>query len=96
MLKAIVQKLRAKSVKKSIDSFDIATEEDLYYCYRLLLHRTPDHDGFSFWKQLENRGYQLFIIDKDGLAPFSGSYTDMEEGSFGGSREHIDLLARPQ
>ena len=28
-----------------------ATEEDIYYCYRLLLKRRPDDEGFDYWQQ---------------------------------------------
>jgi FkbM family methyltransferase len=29
----------------------IATQEDLYYCYRLLYNREPDEGGWAFWKK---------------------------------------------
>lgn len=32
--------------------FHIATEQDLYYCYRLFLNREPDSEGFAFWKNM--------------------------------------------
>lgn len=35
MVQDWLQKLRGKAVYKPIASFDQATEEDLYYCYRL-------------------------------------------------------------
>jgi FkbM family methyltransferase len=39
---------------------DVATETDLYYCYRLLLNREPDEDGWDFWrKQVHKRQHTL-------------------------------------
>jgi 2-polyprenyl-3-methyl-5-hydroxy-6-metoxy-1,4-benzoquinol methylase len=38
----------------------MATEEDLYYCYRLLLGREPDQTGWANWmKRVENQSINL-------------------------------------
>lgn len=34
---------------------DVATETDIYYCYRLLLNREPDEAGWRYWQQLVNQ-----------------------------------------
>jgi FkbM family methyltransferase len=38
--------------EKSPKTFEHATEEDVYYCYRLLLDREPDERGWSYWLNL--------------------------------------------
>ncbi len=34
--------------------FNTATEQDIYYCYRLLLNREPDEPGWAYWQQMVN------------------------------------------
>jgi len=34
-----------------------ADEDDIYYCYRLLLNREPDEGGFAYFKSLIQTGY---------------------------------------
>src|SRR5512134_3689581 len=48
--KRIMRWLRRK--KKEERPFDIATEQDVYYCYRLLLRREPDKGGYKHWSKL--------------------------------------------
>lgn len=38
------------SRRTGIEPYQPATEDDLYYCYRLLLHREPDGAGWRYWK----------------------------------------------
>lgn len=48
----------------SID-FNKATDEDVYYCYRLLLNREPDELGLAYWSDLVNH-YEVplqFVVD---------------------------------
>lgn len=52
-----LQKLRGKVVHNSAASFDQATEEDLYYCYRLFLRRDPDEEGLKSYRDLTRKGY---------------------------------------
>ena len=35
---------------------EVANEEDVYYCYRLLLERTPDNDGWNIWSSAVKGG----------------------------------------
>jgi len=47
----LLQKLRKNPRNKPYAPFDRATEEDIYYCYRLFLKREPDEPGWEFWKK---------------------------------------------
>jgi len=44
-----LEKMRMKLVKQN---FDVATEQDVYYCYRLFLNREPDPGGLKTYKDL--------------------------------------------
>lgn len=56
-MKGILGRLLSKPPQKSFDSFDIATEDDLYYCYRLFLRRAPDSEGLASYRKLTSKGY---------------------------------------
>jgi FkbM family methyltransferase len=45
----LLQRLLNRAVNRPSVGFDRATDEDLYYCYRLLLKREPDEAGWNFW-----------------------------------------------
>ncbi len=45
-------RLLEKFRKKPPVEFHLATERDIYYCYRLFLNRESDPEGFAFWKNM--------------------------------------------
>jgi len=45
----MLERVRLKLVKQG---FDVATEQDIYYCYRLFLNRQPDLTGLNTYKDL--------------------------------------------
>ncbi|MCA9874948.1 MAG: FkbM family methyltransferase [Anaerolineales bacterium] len=49
LLSAIRRRL---SIHPQPRDFQRATEEDVYYCYRLLLNREPDQDGLAYYTNL--------------------------------------------
>ena len=48
-------------------NFDEATEPDVYYCYRLLLNREPDEDGWRYWSDLVNNHHISLQVLCDGF-----------------------------
>ncbi len=48
----LIERLRKRSPRNQNDGFDFATERDIYYCYRLFLHREPDAGGLAHYKRL--------------------------------------------
>jgi FkbM family methyltransferase len=49
--KSVMRWLRRGKQHKEEAPFDIATETDIYYCYRLLLRREPDEGGYKYWRK---------------------------------------------
>src|SRR5207249_3872743 len=50
-----LRRLRQKPVSHTESVVDVATDDDLYYCFRLFLRREPDQRGWDFWKQQIDR-----------------------------------------
>ena len=52
----------ADSELNSSTDWDAATKRDVYYCYRLLLDRKPDLDGWVNWtSNLDNMSLQELV-----------------------------------
>jgi FkbM family methyltransferase len=78
MIKRLLDRFQRKPAKEI--SSDLATEADIYYCYRLLLNREPDQAGFDFWsRQINGPGITLrfltngFLNSKEFLSRHFGS-----------------------
>ncbi len=56
-----ISKVRTNKKNSTDDSFDvIANKEDLHFCYRLLLGRNPDLDGWNTWfNAIKNEGTSI-------------------------------------
>jgi FkbM family methyltransferase len=59
--------------------FAIATEEDLYYCYRLILRREPDEPGWNQYKELLKQQVSIQML-VDGFLHSSEFRRLQEEG----------------
>ncbi|MBP6469996.1 MAG: FkbM family methyltransferase [Chloroflexi bacterium] len=53
MIQTILGKIQRRLLARQSD-FSQATEQDVYYCYRLLLNRQPDEAGWAYWSDLVN------------------------------------------
>jgi FkbM family methyltransferase len=68
----------------STNSFFFATEQDIDYCYRLLLHRRPDPAGLALWRNL---------VRTQGLTLPQLTSAFLDSGEF---RELREALREPQ
>ena len=50
-----LRRIRHKPVSQVESVVDVATDDDLYYCFRLFLRREPDQGGWDFWKRQIDR-----------------------------------------
>jgi FkbM family methyltransferase len=59
-LRKILRRVSKQRTPRTSSPLDRATEQDLYYCYRLLLHREPDEAGWAFYaKQIKQHQLSL-------------------------------------
>jgi FkbM family methyltransferase len=64
--RAVVERVRALLRRFRTDE-DAVTEQDIYYCYRLLLGREPDPEGFSYWRGRRDQGTLTRTLLVDGI-----------------------------
>lgn len=62
----------------------MADEQDVYYCYRLFLHREPDAGGFAYWRNLVQQGMTLrdltrAFMEADEFAELCATYNRVEK-----------------
>jgi FkbM family methyltransferase len=77
-MRHFLNKLWAKKATKNTP-FYLATEEDLYYCYRLILRREPDEAGWDYFKELLQQQVSIQML-VDGFLHSAEFRTLQEEG----------------
>jgi len=66
---------------KKDQPFKKATVEDLYYCYRLLLQREPDEEGWNYWyKLVTNYSVSIQMLVDDFL--YREEFKKLQEEAF--------------
>jgi FkbM family methyltransferase len=80
-MQALIKKVWSKSKRSQAEKklFDLATEQDLYYCYRLILRREPDEPGWNEYKKLLNQQVSIQML-VDGFLNSSEFRALQEEG----------------
>lgn len=84
------QRFLGRSSRKLPEAADVATEQDLYYCYRLFLRREPDPEGFAHFKrQIDRQRVSLsYLVDTFLNAP------EFQKRSFGTMFDYVQAAAR--
>jgi len=88
MIQNILGKIQRRLLARQSD-FSQATEQDVYYCYRLLLNRQPDEAGWAYWSDLVNTHHISLQTLADGFLNSFELKTLLEERN----RLHLVKLA---
>jgi FkbM family methyltransferase len=73
----LVKRVRSHFQNKSSHEFIRATEEDIYYCYRLFLNREPDPAGYADWVKLVKNLHITIEYLTDGFL-YSREFLEMQ------------------
>lgn len=63
----IIERIRRWMVSYGTNEFSRATEDDIYFGYRLLLDREPDEMGLAYWRDLVNNHHIPVHVLTDAL-----------------------------
>lgn len=88
MIQNMLGKIQRRLLARQSD-FSQATEQDVYYCYRLLLNRQPDEAGWAYWSDLVNTHHISLQTLADGFLNSFELKTLLEERN----RLHLVKLA---